>query len=197
VDITGLWQSAGPDDTLTIVGDKPQLTAAGRRLFDAHRAADARSDRSWDGTRRCLPPGTPRVMSIAQPFDIDVGPHLVAMTFQYQRLVRFIYMDDAFPATDDATYQGESHGHWDGQSLVVETRHFKTGMVLDHTGLPQGAKLVVAERFERVAEDTLVDHITISDEEMYQRPWQAEVTLNHRADLQLQEDVCVERSSHS
>ena len=85
---------------------------------------------------------------------------------------------------------GESHGHWDEQALVVETSHFKTGPVLDSTGLPHGAKLVITERLERGPEDTLIDHITISDADMYQRPWQAEVTLQRKPGLQFHEEIC-------
>jgi len=194
VDLVGLWQPEGSDDALPIVGDKPLFTVAGRKRFDAHRKAAARDVRDWDGTQRCLPPGTPRIMAIAQPFDISVDPHLVAMTFQYQRLIRFVHMDDAYPTVSTPTFMGESFGHWEGQSLVVETKNFRTGTVLDSTGLPHGARLTVTERLERVADDTLLDHITVSDEEMYQRPWQAEVTLKRRPDLQINEDVCVERN---
>lgn len=192
--IVGRWQPAGTDDTLAIVGDRPQLTAAGRKLFDAHRAAAARGVRDWDGTRRCLPPGTPRIMTIAQPFDIDADAHLVAMTFQYQGLVRLIHMDDAYGIAGKPGFMGESHGHWEGNSLVVETRNFRSGTVLDGTGWPHGAKLVVSERIEPQDDDTLVDHITLSDAEMYLRPWQAQVTLRRQPEARIEEDVCVERT---
>lgn len=189
-DITGLWLPSGASDVLQIVGDKPLLTAAGRKQFEANRTAAAHGDYRWDNTQRCEPPGMPRIMTFAEAVDISSDPHLIAVAFQHQRLVRFIHLDDAYPAVTDVSYMGESHGHWDGQTLIVETSRFKTGTVLDSTGLPHGAKLVITERLERPSDDTLVDRITISDEDMYQRPWQAEVTLRRKPGLQFHEESC-------
>lgn len=193
VDLDGDWVSAGENDRLPLVGDKPQLTPVGRKLFDAHRAAAAKGDRSWDGVRRCLPPGVPRVLAITQPFAIASDAHLLLMSFQLQRLVRFVYLDDAFPADGDSSFLGESRGRWDGHALLIETRHFAPGLVLDGTGLPAGARLTVTERLEMPERDALVDHVTISDEEMYSRPWQAELHFRRSAQRP-REDVCVERT---
>jgi hypothetical protein len=104
-----------------------------------------------------------------------------------------IYMDDAYPTDANATYMGESHGRWEGDVLVVETRNFRAGLALDGSGLPLGAGSSLVERFEHVADDTLIDHITISDPELYQRPLEAQVTLKRVSDAQLREDVCAER----
>jgi hypothetical protein len=189
-DITGLWLPSGASDVLPVAGDKPLLTPAGRRQFDANRTAAAHGDYRWDNTQRCEPPGMPRIMSFAEPIDISSDPHLIALAFQHQRLVRFVHLDDTYPAVTEASYMGESRGHWDAQALIVETSHFKTGPVLDSTGLPHGPKLVITERIERASDDTLIDHITIRDDDMYQRPWQAEVTLQRKPGLQFHEESC-------
>jgi hypothetical protein len=135
----------------------------------------------------------PRVLAIAEPFSIAVDAHLLLMSFQLQRLVRLVYLDDAFPANSDATFLGESHGHWDGTTLLVDTQHFKPGLVLDGTGLPAGPRLTLTERLELLDDDTLVDHLTIVDADMYTRAWQAELRFRRSKQLP-QEDVCVERS---
>lgn len=192
VDLSGVWQARGKSDVL-MQSARPPFTEAGAKLYAQHRAAAANGDRSWDNTLRCWPPGTPRIMTIAQPFEISAEPNLVAFTFQYQRLYRFIYIGDAYPANADATFMGESHGHWDGRALLVHTGNFKAGMTLDSTGLPQSASLQVDERFELAAPDTLVDHITIRDDQMYSQPWSSDVTLKKIAGAQVGEDVCVER----
>ena len=193
IDLDGTWVAAGADDRLQPVGDKPAFTPAGRKLYDAHRRAAARGNRSWDATRRCLPPGLPRVLAMAQPFEVAVDPHLLLMSFQLQRLVRFVYLDDAYPGSGEATFLGESHGHWDGRALLIETGNFKAGQVLDGTGLPAGARLKVSERLELADDGTLVDHVTVDDEEMYQHPWQAELRFR-RSSQAVREDVCVERA---
>jgi hypothetical protein len=194
VDLSGVWQAGGKSDVLAMKdGARPPFTDAGAKLYAQHRAALANGDRSWDNTLRCWPPGTPRIMTIAQPFEISAEPNLVAFTFQYQRMVRFIYVGDAYPTNTDATFMGESHGRWEARALIVHTGNFKAGMTLDSTGLPQSPKLQVDERFELTAPDTLVDHVTITDEEMYSQPWSADITLKKKTGVQVGEDVCVER----
>ena len=191
--IAGVWQPESTDDRLPLVGERAALTPAGRKVAEARRIAAAHGDRDWDGTLRCLPPGTPRILLMGQPLEINADAHVIVMIFQYQRLLRMIYMDDAYPADASATFMGESHGRWEGDVLVVETRNFRTGLALDGSGLPLGAGSSLVERFEHVADDTLIDHITISDPELYQRPLEAQVTLRRGADVQLREDICAER----
>ena len=193
IDIIGVWQADNADDTLQVTGERPLLTPAGRKLAEERRLAATRGDRSWDGTLRCLPPGAPRILGFGQPFDINADAHLIVMGFQYQRLLRMIYMDDAYPIDPEPSYMGESHGRWEGDTLVVETGNFRPGLALDASGLPQGAGMMLTERYEHVDEDTLIDYITINDPEMYQKPWQAQVTLRRSAGLQVREDVCTDR----
>ena len=193
IDLIGVWQADNSDDVLQLPGERPMLTPAGRKLADARRVAAAHSDRSWDGTLRCMPPGVPRILGFGQPFDINADAHLIVMGFQYQRLVRMIYMDDAYPIDPGPTWMGESHGRWEGDTLVVETGNFVPGLALDGSGLPQSAATMLTERYEHIDEDTLIDYITVNDPEMYQKPWQAQVTLRRIAGLTVREDVCTDR----
>jgi hypothetical protein len=132
-------------------------------------------------------------MLIQQPFEIAQDPNLVTMAFQYQRLVRFIYQTDAFPENPDASFMGTSHGHWEGTVLVIDTGNFKSGTVLDSSGIPHGPKLRVTERLERRDADTLSEQITIADEDTFARSWQAQIIFKRQYGVQVQEDVCVER----
>lgn len=192
-DFNGVWQAENNDVLKTVDGSAIPFKPEAAKLYAERQAAAKQGDYNWDSTKRCIPPGIPRLMAIAAPFDVIVDQHLVSMTFQYQRLVRFIYLDKTFPTNVDLTFVGESHGHWEGNVLVVATNKFKTGMVLDATGIPHSGKLQVTERFEMTAPDTVVDHVTITDEDIFTQPWQTDIVLKKQNGVQIQEDVCVER----
>ncbi|MGC3981448.1 MAG: hypothetical protein QM808_09330 [Steroidobacteraceae bacterium] len=192
-DFNGVWQATSGETLKPLTGSVP-FTDAAAKEYAATQALIAKGDKkSWDSTQRCIPPALPRLLGMAQPFDVIVDQHMVGMTFQVQRLVRFIYLDKTYPTNSDASYLGESHGRWEGKELVVETGKFKTGMVLDATGIPHSDKLQITERYEMTAPDTVVDHVTITDAEVFTQPWQTDIVLKKQSGVQVQEDVCVER----
>jgi hypothetical protein len=84
-------------------------------------------------------------------------------------------------------WTGDSVGHWEGDTLVVETKNFKR-----ETSLPGStAKTIVVERFTRVAPRTIDYKFTITDPDAYSRPWTASEPLQ-AIDEQLFEYACHE-----
>src|SRR5436305_14104377 len=76
-------------------------------------------------------------------------------------------------------WTGDSVGHWEGDTLVVETKNFKR-----ETSLPGStAKTVVVERFTRVDPKTIDYKVTITDPDAYSRPWTASEPLRAIDDL--------------
>jgi hypothetical protein len=193
VDLNGVWQAENQDQLNTLDGSAIPFTPMAAKLYAQHQAAANKKDYSWDSDRRCLPSGLPRIMAISEPFDLTQDGNLVTMTFQHQRLLRFIYLNQMYPHNSDLSYLGESHGQWDGKVLVVTTGKFKEGSLLDGRGIPHGSKLQVSERYELTAPDTLMDHVTITDEDYFTQPWQTDIVLKKQTGVQVQEDVCVER----
>ncbi|MFT3905900.1 MAG: hypothetical protein QM718_06320 [Steroidobacteraceae bacterium] len=195
VDFSGTWLPDANQETLQSTDGMPiPLNAEGEKLHAAHLAAASRGDRSWDGTGRCIPPGTPRILGIAQPFEIGQDAHQLSMTFQYQRLVRFVALDAVYATNADASFMGDSQGHWDGQTLVIETTRLKAGTLLDASGLPHGKELKLTERLSLADADTLVDDVTFSDPAYYSRDWSARLRFTRLKSGGAGEDVCVERT---
>jgi hypothetical protein len=193
-DLAGVWLVQGGDGDLTGVdGSLPPFTADAANLYQQRRLAAQAGDTSWDSTQRCIPPGLPRIMFIQEPFEIAQDSNLITMTFQYQRLVRFVYLTDAYPENPDASFMGSSRGHWEGPVLVIESANFKTGTVLDDSGIPHGTKLQLTERLQRRDPDTLAVQILIADEDNFTHSWQAQAVFKRQHGVQVQEDVCVER----
>ena len=85
---------------------------------------------------------------------------------------------------------GDSIGHWDGDTLVVDTVGFNDKTWLDRVGHPHSENLHLVERFRRLDHDTLTDEITVEDAKAYTKPWTARRTFQLKPKWQLMEFVC-------
>jgi hypothetical protein len=72
------------------------------------------------------------------------------------------------------TWMGDSIGHWDGDTLVVETTNFRK----DQSFRGSSESLKVTERFTRVAANQILYHFTVEDPATFTRPWSGEVAMN-------------------
>ena len=85
---------------------------------------------------------------------------------------RTIFMDGrAHPANLSPTYRGHSVGHWEGDTLVVDTVGFNEGMWIDNLGVPTTDQLHTIEKFTRTDFNTIRYEITIDDPGAYTAPW--------------------------
>jgi len=113
-------------------------------------------------------------------FDIG-GPH----TF------RIIYTDgSAHPANLVPSYYGDSRGHWEGDTLVVDNTGFNEGFWMDRAGSPHTEKLHFVERFTRTDFNTLKYEVTVDDPGAYTAPWTSSATMRWNAGQELFEYVC-------
>ena len=104
--------------------------------------------------------------------------------------VRVIRLDDGpSPPGDLRPWFGESRGHWEGETLVVETRNLNP----DHwfMGAPPSEARTVTERFTRVDDETILYEFTIDDPLTYQEPWGGEIPFKP-LDGELYEYACHE-----
>jgi hypothetical protein len=96
------------------------------------------------------------------------------------------------PTDPNPSWYGYSTGHWDGDTLVVDTNGLRDGLWLDVQGdvLTDAAKLT--ERFRRPTFGSLVIEVTIDDSKAYTRPWTVTLQQQLLADTELLEFVCLE-----
>ena len=101
---------------------------------------------------------------------------------------RIIPLDGSAHLPDDVRqWMGDSRGHWDGNTLVVETRNFT-----DKTSFRgSGPNLHLVERFTRVDADTLLYEYTITDPASFERPWSVRTAMK-RSDAPVFEYACHE-----
>ena len=148
-----------------------------------------------DKARRvCVPDGVPRVLATPYPFEIfEVPAGHVTIVYEMNHQVRVIVMDEPLPTLDsviaDPRYNGHSVGHWEGDTLVVESIGFFEKTFLDATGLPHSDEMKTVERIRKVGRE-LEDVITIRDPDMYTRDWQARFAYDERNDVRLEDYAC-------
>ena len=194
-DLTGVWINDKPVDMLKAAdGGAPPLKPEAKAIYDQHRAAAARGDRSFDGVPRCLPPGLPRLMLMKQPFEILQREKTVYFVYQINRLPRRIYMNESLPQDPDPLYLGYSVAHWDGNALVIDTVGFNDSTLLDNAGLPHSDALHLTERYELAPDGAhLRAHFTIDDPMTFTKTWTARAEFVRKPGYELREDVCAAR----
>jgi hypothetical protein len=143
----------------------------------------------------CLPPGMPGIMSVGQyPMEFLFTPGRVTTHHEAWTQWRNIYTDGRpHPDDLDASFQGDSIGHWEGDTLVVDTVGIKPAAALG-MGMGHSAKLHIVERMHLAKgdPDTLLDEMTLTDPEALDKPWQRTLTYKRSRDWQLLEFVCDE-----
>jgi hypothetical protein len=143
----------------------------------------------------CLPPGMPGIMSVGQyPIEFLFTPGRVTTHHEAWEQWRNIYTDGRrHPEDLDATFQGDSIGHWEGDTLVVDTVRIKEAAALG-MGMGHSAKLHIVERIHLAKDDpeTLDDEMTVEDPEALAAPWVRTLTYKRSRDWQLLEFVCAE-----
>jgi hypothetical protein len=151
-DISGFWELVSDSKHVP----PAPLTPLGAQLTDKERPKVDEGVITTFASRWCQPLGTPFIMGDAAPLDILQTPREIAIIAEVQSSARHIYTDGrGHPDMDtfDPTTNGHSIGHWEGQTLVVETVGFndRGNLLLPGGGVrTESAKLV--EHYELLAE---------------------------------------------
>jgi hypothetical protein len=127
--------------------------------------------------RFCDPPGPLRMYSYPWQFSIVQTPAQVYMLFEYLHVWRLITMNQPHPKDVDSTWLGDSVGHYDGDTLVIDTTGYNDKTWLDMVGHPHSEQLHTVERLRRVDHDTLELQLTIEDPKAYTQSFTAKKTF--------------------
>jgi hypothetical protein len=141
----------------------------------------------------CAPYGIPRLMNNVGPFEVLQGKNRVLMVFETGNAIRQIWMDGrGHPEDLDPSWMGHAIGHWEGDTLVVDTIGLTDKSWLDTAGHPHSDALHIVERIRRVDHDTLEDTLTFDDPKTYTRTWTSKIIYKLRPDWSLREDIACE-----
>jgi len=128
---------------------------------------------------KCYLPGVPRATYMPQPFRIFQNSSQIFIAYQYAGAVRNIFLKDPGPAPVDS-WMGQSVGHWDGDTLVVDVTGFNDQTWFDRAGNFHSDALHVVERYTRTSPDVISYEATIEDPNVFTRPWKIGMPLYRR-----------------
>ena len=142
---------------------------------------------------KCYLPGVPRATYIAQPFRIFQNNTQISFAYQFAGAVRNIYLKDPGPAPVDS-WMGQSVGHWEGNTLVVDVTGMNDQTWFDRAGNYHSDALHVVERYTLKNPDVISYEATIEDPNVFTRPWKIAMPLYRRQEknAQLLDFKCVE-----
>jgi hypothetical protein len=141
----------------------------------------------------CLPQGVPKLDAAPVPWKIIQLPSEVVILYEAFTQYRQIFLDGrALPKDPNPNWLGYSVGHYEGDTLVVETAGFNGKAWLDQAGHPATESLHVTERYRRKDFGHLQIQITIDDPKAYNKPWTVTEDPTLMVDTELLEFVCNE-----
>ena len=146
------------------------------RFFDEYIEASEEGVRYGDPTALCYPPGMPRYMTRYGSLMMLQYPTAIFMVSRLNNDYRVIYLDGRERVSEsklDRNWHGESLGHWEGDTLIIETTGFTDSNHLIQAGIITGDQLTIIERY-RVINDgnTLMIDFTFIDPEHWEGKWE-------------------------
>ena len=173
---------------------KPEALAQKKANAEKRMVVNITSDPhrhdTGDPELKCYMPGVPRANYMPFPFQILQTPHVIMMAYEYARALRTIYMDPndkSIPKEAPAdTWMGWSNGHFEGDTLVVDSRGFVPYSWFDRAGDYHSDALHVIERYTPVSPYHMMYEATIEDPNVFTRPWKMSFPLYRRMEQNIQ-----------
>lgn len=196
-DLTGTWlHSGGPGNPWQFsppAGFK--LTPPAQAQYDAYKKAQAAGKSYRDDIGHCWPAGLPIIMTRVWPIAMIQKPTVIFMISGFMNSTRIIYLDGRKHSDPDvviSSFNGESIGHWEKDTLVVDT----TGFVNDHhwidNGVPASDALHVVERIRMIDNGaTLEIAYAITDPKTFEGEWNWTKRWRRVDDQEITEAECL------
>jgi hypothetical protein len=148
----------------------------------------------------CMPAGVPGFLTfaVAEPIYFVQTPKQVDMIFVGDAQVRRVYLDVPHSAKPKPSWYGESIGHYEGDTLVVDTIGLSDKTYVDNYRTPHTERLHVVERWKLLDDKTLEVTFTVEDPDTFQEPWTAKYRYRRMERTPPErEDVCAENNSQN
>jgi hypothetical protein len=145
-----------------------------------------------DTQHRCLLPGIPRLYTIVPSYRIIQAPGAVIFVWDEYHAYRVIPLDGRpHVASDVKLWMGDARGHWDGNTLVVDTTNMR-GARLTFIGDFYSQNAHVVERMTFVDAANMTYEATVDDPTVFTRPWTMRIGQKRRPDEETWESACWE-----
>src|ERR1700733_939690 len=196
-DLTGTWMHGGGQNNGFRFSPPAgfKLTPFAQGHYDAAKKAAAEGKAYHDDIGQCWPAGLPVIMTRVWPIAMVQIPTAIYMISGFMNSVRLIYLDGRKHTDPDLVVRssnGESIGHWEGGTLVVDT----TGFVDDHhwidSGIITGDALHIVERMKLINNgDILEIEYTFADPKNWEGEWKSTKRFKRMEDTDITEASCL------
>ena len=147
---------------------------------------------AYTARQSCKPGGVPGFSLFGGPFYFLQTPKEVTILFEGNQEVRHVYLDVPHSVDVKPSWYGESVGHYEGDTLVVDTIGLNTQNPVDNYRTPHTAKLHVVERYKLTGEGKQLELLmTIDDPDTYNQSWQA-IRRYRQVKATMAEEICAE-----
>ena len=164
-------------------------TAWSKEQMKARRANGNREDPH----AYCMPPNYPRAWTLPQHTRIVQTPGMMVILHEFNAAYREVYLDGRpLPVNPNPTWNGYSTGHWEGDTLVIETNGIRDDMWLDIQGSPVTESARITERLKRSTLGLMQVEIGVNDPKAYTRPWAVTIEMALQVDTQMLEEICLD-----
>ena len=206
-DLEGVWMNDNTlDEQLKRAGFvrnsqlvRPAAPPPERPLTPEYQKIDAEQKAAAaklaEGAETCKWPGAVTLMTYPYPFEILQNKGRVTLIFEADSQVRRIFLDrkEHLPVDDlDPSYNGDSIGHWEGDTLVVDTIGFNAETKVRN--MPHSEELHLKERFRQVKPGVMEVEIIATDPKAFTKPIEIKVQYSRRDDWRIREYSCNENN---
>ena len=174
-DLSGVWSAPFVPDLATALGHQPPFTPYGADRF-------AKVDHLQEPMAKCLPMGPARgIQAGLMPFQLVQSRGVIAILFENQHAFRIVYMDGRKYNDDmDPSFWGDSIGHFEGNTLVVDTANMNDRTWLDTAGHEHSDQLHMIERFEKIDANNIKWTVTFDDPKFFTQPWSVTLPIKRQ-----------------
>ena len=176
----------------------PKLTAAAQVHFAASQVAAKEGKVYRDDIGQCWPAGLPLIMTRYWPMAMIQIPTAIYMVSGFMNSLRIVYLDGRSHTDPDIivrTFNGESIGRWEGDTLVVDTLGFRSDhhwMDQGGASIPAGEQLHIVERIRLINDRKQLEiEYTMTDPEYWEGEWKSTKRFNRVNDEDIQEVSCL------
>jgi hypothetical protein len=197
-DLSGIYWITEYKAKLQLVGGgELPFTPQGKAAYEKNIAGLKDGSIPDNARKFCVPDGIPRVLANPYPYEIVYGPPgQITIIYELSHQVRMVAVDKPMPNDEELLtwpfYNGHSVGHFEGDTLVIQSAGFNEKTFLDATGAPHTDEMTTTERVRKISPTQLEIVATIHDPMYYTRDWSTRFVYNLRTDLRIEDYNCGE-----
>ncbi len=195
-DLTGVWLHGGGQDNSFRFSPPAgfKLTPTAQVHYDAARKAQAENKVYRDDIGQCWPAGLPLIMTRVWPITMMQYPTVIYMVSEFMNSLRVVYLDGRQHSDPDVvvpSWNGESIGRWEGDTLVIDTKYFTGHHHWVDSGIPASDSMHIVERIKLLNEGTMQIEYELTDPKSWEGTWKYTKRWRRVEDRDIAEVSCL------